>query len=72
MDFNYRATAKQVGFTIDKIAGDDLRSFPIERARSRFAVVYVFLHTVFLLGYGWALHQRTVMLFPHLELANPC
>jgi hypothetical protein len=77
MDFNYRATAKKIGFKIDKVAGDDLRQFPIERARSRFAIVYVLLHTACVVGYGWALHQRTVRLpyqhhkFPKLASNAP-
>ncbi|KAE9364784.1 putative major facilitator superfamily transporter [Stipitochalara longipes BDJ] len=58
MDFNYRFMAKTIGFKIDKVAGDDLRKFPIERARSRFVVVYVLLHTACLVGYGWSLHQK--------------
>jgi len=60
MDFNYRATAKIIGFKIDKAAGDDLRKFPIERARSRFVVVYVLLHTACLAGYGWSLPEKIV------------
>jgi hypothetical protein len=60
MDFNYRATTKITGFEIDKVAGDDLRKLSIERARSRFVVVYVLLHTACLAGYGWSLHQEIV------------
>jgi hypothetical protein len=60
MDFNYRVTAKTIGFKIDKVAGDDLRKFPIERARSRFIVAYMLLHTACLVGYGWSLHQKIV------------
>jgi hypothetical protein len=60
MDFNYKATAKIIGFKIDKVAGDDLRKFPIERARSRFVIIYVLLHTACLAGYGWSLHQKIV------------
>jgi len=45
MAFNYRAMAKIIGFKIDKAAGEDLREFPIERARSGLVVVYVLLHT---------------------------
>jgi hypothetical protein len=50
MDFNYRAMAKIIGFKIDKAAGEDLREFPIERARSGLVVVYVLLHTACLAG----------------------
>lgn len=35
MDWNYRATTKEAGLSIDRISGNDLTHFPIERARSR-------------------------------------
>ncbi|PQE21264.1 hypothetical protein CJF32_00006396 [Rutstroemia sp. NJR-2017a WRK4] len=59
MDHNYRSTAQNYGLEINKVAGDDLRAFPIEEARSRFAVIYILLHSVLLVGYGWLLHQKT-------------
>lgn len=34
MDWDYRATARSIGHTIDKVSGDDLNDFPIERARA--------------------------------------
>jgi MFS family permease len=33
MDYNYKRVAREVGFTVDRKRGDDLRHFPIERAR---------------------------------------
>ncbi|PQE24425.1 Major facilitator superfamily domain general substrate transporter protein [Rutstroemia sp. NJR-2017a BBW] len=59
MDHNYRSTAQNYGLEVNKVAGDDLRAFPIEEARSRFAVIYILLHSVLLVGYGWLLHQKT-------------
>ena len=35
MDWNYKTTAKQIGHTIDKVSGDDLDHFPIEKARAQ-------------------------------------
>lgn len=35
MDWNYRVTAKANHITIDKVIGDDLAKFPIEKARPR-------------------------------------
>ena len=64
MDYNYRMTANKIGFKIDKVVGDDLTHYPIERARSRFAVVQVILHSACILGYGWALDRRVVSLTP--------
>jgi hypothetical protein len=60
MDHNYKSTAQHHGLEINKVAGDDLRVFPIENARSRFAAVYILLHSVLLVSYGWLLHQKTV------------
>jgi multidrug resistance protein len=64
LDINYRVVAKQVGFTINKVSGDDLRAFPIERARTRFAFYLVAICTVLLVGYGWALEQRVHVSVP--------
>jgi multidrug resistance protein len=70
MDRNYAMTAKDTGYTIDKIAGDDMRSFPIERARSRTAQIFVGLCTSFLISYGWLveknLHVSSVFIFQFL------
>jgi hypothetical protein len=60
MDFNYRVTAKHIRLKINRVAGDGLKTFPIERARSRFATIYVVLHTACLVAYGWALNQKIV------------
>lgn len=54
MDLNYRRTARDINFTIDNIAGDDIRVFPIERARTRFAHPLILLDTFLLVAYGWA------------------
>ncbi|KAI4132475.1 MAG: hypothetical protein LQ338_000695 [Usnochroma carphineum] len=35
MDWNYRVTARHSGHTVDRVSGDDLNHFPIERARAR-------------------------------------
>jgi MFS family permease len=59
LDINYRRTAKQVGFTINRVTGDDLRTFPIEKARTRFAYVLILVASILLSGYGWACQTRT-------------
>lgn len=54
MDRNYKITAQEIGHTIDRIQGDDMNHFPIERARARGSW---FLSGVFICalpGYGWA------------------
>jgi MFS family permease len=59
MDYNYRVTAKKIGWTVDKVAGDSLRHFPIERARSRGSYWLLLISTATLIGYGWAVKTQT-------------
>jgi hypothetical protein len=54
MDYNYKATARKIGWVIDSVAGDDLTHFPIERARSRGSYWLLVISTATLVGYGWA------------------
>ncbi|KAK6849086.1 MFS general substrate transporter [Apiospora arundinis] len=58
MDWNYRKTAKQAGWEIDRQGGDDLSQFPIERARARLAWLFMTLQCACILGYGWSVHFR--------------
>ena len=66
MDRNYRSTAKGIGHTIDRECGDDLRHFPIERARTRGSWYLLLILTGTLIGYGWALEQRSHVSIPLL------
>jgi MFS family permease len=59
IDWDYSATAKQIGHTIDKVKGDDLSRFPIERARLRSIFYFVVIASGSTLGYGWTLHAKT-------------
>ncbi|MCJ1401863.1 hypothetical protein MMC11_005080 [Xylographa trunciseda] len=54
MDWNYKTTAKSIGHTIDKVSGDNLDHFPIERARARGSWWLLALYIVALAGYGWS------------------
>ncbi|OAP59165.1 hypothetical protein AYL99_06463 [Fonsecaea erecta] len=58
MDFNYRATAKKINWNINSLSGDDLREFPIERARARGSGWLLLVSTSGLIGYGWAVHYH--------------
>ena len=66
MDRNYRSIAKEIGHTIDRERGDDLRHFPIERARTRGSWYLLTILTATLIGYGWALEQRSHVSIPLL------
>ena len=64
MDHNYKTTAKEIGWTIDKVTGDDLAKFPIERARSRGSFLLLLISTATLLGYGWAVSRNVHVSVP--------
>ena len=58
MDWNYKATARSIGHTIDKSSGDDLSNFPIERARARGSYYLLAVYIAALAGYGWSVQAR--------------
>ena len=58
MDRNYGIVAKNIGHTIDRVSGDDLNHFPIERARVRGSCYLLGISTCGLIGYGWALEEH--------------
>ena len=64
LDVNYRRTAKAAGFTVNKVTGDDIRKFPIEKARTKFAYVLILLDSVLLSGYGWACWTKSHLALP--------
>lgn len=64
MDWNYRRVAKLENFQIDRKRGDDLRNFPIERARLMVAVPMLTVGVAALLCYGWILQVETNLAAP--------
>ena len=58
MDWNYKAIARSVGHTIDRVSGDDLNNFPIERARARGSYYLLAVSIAALAGYGWSVQAR--------------
>ena len=75
MDWNYKTTAKKIGHTIDKVSGDDLNDFPIERARARGSWWLLVLYILALAGYGWAIvahAHESVPLILQFVLAALC
>lgn len=57
MDYNYRTVARSIGWTIDKVSGDDLLEFPIERARTRYSYIMLIISTATMIGYGWSIQR---------------
>ena len=75
MDWNYKVTARAVGHTIDKVSGDDLDHFPIERARARGSWYLLAVYICSLAGYGWSVVAHThesVPLILQFVLAGLC
>jgi MFS family permease len=64
LDKNYKKVAQQVGFTIDRKRGDDLRHFPIERARLEIIWPLLAVGLSCILCYGWALEKNANLAAP--------
>jgi multidrug resistance protein len=64
LDRNYKRVARQIGFTIDRKHGDDLRNFPIERARIEIMWPMLSIGLAAILCYGWVLEQNTHLAWP--------
>lgn len=59
VDLNYRVTTQKMGRGVNKVTGDDLRDFPIERASSRFSMIYILRLIACLIDYAWASYQKS-------------
>ena len=64
IDRDYKKTAASIGFTVDKVRGDDLTNFPIEVARLRSVFYFLFVVVASTAGYGWAIQSRTHLSVP--------
>jgi MFS family permease len=64
LDRNYKRVAKQIGFTINRKRGDDLRDFPIERARIEIIWPMLSIGLAAILCYGWVLEKNAPLAAP--------
>ncbi|KAK3323390.1 major facilitator superfamily domain-containing protein [Cercophora scortea] len=64
LDWNYRRTARKIGFTIDYRRGDDLSKFPIEKARIQPVVPMLAVGVAATIAYGWVLQAETNLAGP--------
>ncbi|KAF2714174.1 MFS general substrate transporter [Pleomassaria siparia CBS 279.74] len=64
MDWNYRRVAAASNFVIDRKRGDDLKGFPLERARLSVVVPFIIIGTSAVLCYGWTLEAETSLAAP--------
>ncbi|KAF3010449.1 hypothetical protein E8E14_002210 [Neopestalotiopsis sp. 37M] len=58
IDYDYRATAKALGITINKVSGDDLSTFPIEKARIRSIWYFIAISISSTIVYGWVVAAK--------------
>lgn len=64
MDRNYKRIAKKIGFSIDRKHGDNLRYFPIERARLEIIWPMLVVGLSSILCYGWVFEQNANLAAP--------
>lgn len=64
LDLDYRTTASKEGIVINKISGDKLDVFPIERARIRSMMYFVVCGVCSPVGFGWAVESRLHLSVP--------
>lgn len=64
MDWNFRRVAKQLGVTVDKKRGNDLKDFPVERVRIQLCYPCLAVGFAALLCYGWVLEVETSVAAP--------
>lgn len=64
LDWNYRRTARKIGFTINLKRGDDLSKFPIEKARIQTVYPTISLGIVATIIYGWVLEMEPSIAAP--------
>ncbi|KAK5238057.1 hypothetical protein LTR47_001150 [Exophiala xenobiotica] len=63
-NYDYRKTAQSHNLSIDKVKGDAIIAFPIEKARLRSVWIYIFLSSTATLGYGWSVQTKTHLATP--------
>ncbi|OAP62311.1 hypothetical protein AYL99_04514 [Fonsecaea erecta] len=64
LDWNYQRTARRLGVMVDRKRGDDLRAFPIERARLQAVFFFQAVQVAALAPYGWALQRHAALAVP--------
>lgn len=64
MDRNYKRVAKNAGFRVDIKRGDDIRHFPLEKARIQVFIIPLYFGIAAVLCWGWALGQNAPLAAP--------
>ncbi|KAL2069215.1 hypothetical protein VTL71DRAFT_15553 [Oculimacula yallundae] len=64
IDRDYRLTAELHGFAVDRVRGEDLRTFPIEKARLRSVFAPLILAVGTVIAFGWAVDRQVHLAVP--------
>ncbi|OIW27702.1 MFS general substrate transporter [Coniochaeta ligniaria NRRL 30616] len=64
LDHDYCVVARENNIEVDKRAGDDLTTFPIEKARFRSIWYVISAGALSMIGYGWSMHFKVNMAVP--------
>ena len=64
MDMNYKRVAKNAGLRIDIKRGDDLRNFPLEKARIQVFIIPLYFGIAAILVWGWVLERNAPLAAP--------
>jgi MFS family permease len=68
MDWNFRRHAKLIGMSISNGKQQDLRDFPLERARVEVIWPYHILTIIFMITFGWVMQYGTNIAGPEILL----
>lgn len=64
MDMNYKRVAQNAGFKIDIKRGDDMRNFPLEKARIQVFIAPLYVGIAGVLCWGWVLERNAPLAAP--------
>ncbi|KAE8446613.1 hypothetical protein EG329_011806 [Mollisiaceae sp. DMI_Dod_QoI] len=68
LNWNYARVARSIGMSVDRKRGDDLRKFPIERARLDLMWPWTALAVAMLVAWGWVVDSGTSLAAPLVVL----
>lgn len=64
LDWRFKVVARQAGIAIDKKRGNNMKDFPLERARVPVALPLVLIGDACMLAYGWVMQAETHLAVP--------
>ncbi|KAI9821099.1 MAG: hypothetical protein M1827_003833 [Pycnora praestabilis] len=64
MDWNYKRVARNAGIAVDRKRGEDMKDFPLERARIQVIWPQLMIGIAAIFCYGWVLQQEASLAAP--------